>query len=99
MSPIWGRDDYSECKPPEEYLMSRFAHTAPDLDTIPPSVLAEIDAAFERAAEPVIDELELHFALGAVAGSVRCSLRDAEGNVVSRLSASQALALACGDVA
>jgi hypothetical protein len=75
--------------------MSRFAHTTPDLDTIPPCVLAEIDDAWERAS---MDELELHFALGAVAGSVRCSLRDADGNVVSRLSASEALALACGDV-
>ena len=79
--------------------MSRFTHTTPDPDSPPACVLAEIDAAWERASSPAMDELELHFALGSVAGSVRCSLRDAEGNVVSRLSASEALALACGDVA
>ena len=79
--------------------MFRFAHTAPVLDSPPACVLAEIDAAWERASAPVIDELELHFALGSVAGAVRCSLRDADGNVVSRLSPSEALALACGDVA
>ena len=62
-------------------------------------MLAEVDAAWERASEPLAGELELQFALGSVAGSLRCTLRDADGAVVSRLSATEALALACGDAA
>ena len=77
--------------------MSRFAHTNADTDSPPPCVLAEIDAAWERASEPLAGELELHFALGSVAGSLQCSLRDADGSIVGRLSAAEALALACGD--
>jgi hypothetical protein len=79
--------------------MSRFAHDhTPLLDSPPPCVLAEVDAAWERASEPLVDGLELHFALGSVAGSLRCSLRAEDGSIVAPLSACEALALACGDV-
>jgi hypothetical protein len=78
--------------------MSRFmqSHT-PLLDVPPQCVLDEVDAAWERASQPIAGELELHFALGSVAGSLRCSLRDGNGAVVSWLSPAEALALACGD--
>ena len=80
--------------------MSRFAHThTPLLESPPECVLAEVDAAWERASEPLAGELELHFSLSSVAGSLRFTLRDPEGAVVSRLSATEALALACGDAA
>ena len=77
--------------------MPRFtpAHTAP-LD-LPAEVLAEVDAAWERAHELVAGELELHFEV-SVSGRVRGELRAADGGeLVTRLSATEALALACGD--
>ena len=78
--------------------MSRFVHAAhtpaPDL---PEEVWAEVDAAWERAHDRFADELELHFEV-APSGRVRGELRAAEcGSLVTRLSASEALALACGD--
>lgn len=78
--------------------MSRFVHAHAPLLDLPEEVLAEVDAAFERAQDPVADELELHFDV-SVSGRVRGELRAAEsGELVSRLSASEALAVACGDV-
>jgi hypothetical protein len=80
--------------------MSRFAHAhTPLLDLPPAEVLAEVDAAWERAQEPFAGELELHFALGSVGGRVRCELRTEDGELWERISASEALALACGDAA
>ena len=78
--------------------MSRFApaHT-PLLDSPPECVLAEVDAAWERAQDLVAGELELHFSIGSVARALRCELRTVEGEVWERLTASEALALACGD--
>lgn len=78
--------------------MPRFVHAVhtPLLD-LPEEVLAEVDAAWERAHDPIADELELHFEV-SVSGRVRGELRAAEcGSLVTRLSASEALALACGD--
>jgi hypothetical protein len=77
--------------------MPRFVHADTDLLDLPAEVLAEVDAAWERAQEPVADELELHFEV-SVSGRVRGELRAAfDGALVSRLSASEALAIACGD--
>ena len=60
-------------------------------------MLADVDAAWERAQHPVADQLELHFEV-SVSGRVRGELRAADdGAFVSRLSASEALAIACGD--
>ena len=78
--------------------MSRFAHAhTPLLDSPPESVLAEVDAAWERAQDLVAGELELHFTLGAVGERLRCELRTVEGEAWERLTATEALALACGD--
>ena len=80
--------------------MSRFAHAhTPLLDSPPESVLAEVDAAWERAQDLVAGELELHFSLGAVARTLSCELRSADGSVREQVSATEALALACGDAA
>jgi hypothetical protein len=61
----------------------------------PPEVLEEIDVAWERAGGLLDAGIELHFDLGS--GAVRAELRTADGTVVERLSAAEALALACGD--
>ena len=63
----------------------------------PPEVLQQIDVAWERARELFASDLELHFEIDAPTGSVWAELRCADGSVVERLSASEAVALACGD--
>jgi hypothetical protein len=78
-------------------LSSRAAH---DLIAGPPShVLAEVDAAWERAQDLFAGELELHFAVDAFTRRVSGELRVAGGDVVERICAGEALAIACGDVA
>jgi hypothetical protein len=73
---------------------SRFAH---DIPASPPAhVLAEVDAAWERAQTLIGGELELHFAQG-LTGRVRAELRVPGGEAVQPLTAGEALALACGD--
>ena len=63
----------------------------------PPEVQAEIDAAWERAQALVDGAYELHF--DSDTGSHRAwgELQLPGGVPVLRLSASEALALACGD--
>jgi hypothetical protein len=64
----------------------------------PPEVLAEVDAAWERAQDLFADELELSFDLDSLTRRVTGSLRiPAGGPVWERLTASEALAIACGD--
>ena len=62
----------------------------------PPEVLDEIGAAWERAQEPLPDGLELHFASEPALGRAWGQLLHDDELVVS-LSASEAIALACGD--
>ena len=62
----------------------------------PPEVQRQLDVAWERARELFDSELELHFEVDATIGRVWAELRSADGSVVERLSASEALALACG---
>jgi hypothetical protein len=81
--------------------MSRFptaAVHAPLLDP-PAHVLAEVDAAWERSQDLFADELELHFAINTMTGRVRGELRVPGGEAWERLSATEALLLACGDAA
>jgi hypothetical protein len=61
----------------------------------PPEVLAEVDAAWERASAPLEGVYGLVFEVDA--GRVRGELRLPDGRVSERLTASQALLLACGD--
>jgi hypothetical protein len=64
----------------------------------PPEVLAEVDAAWERAQDLFADELELSFDVDSLTRRVTGSLRiPAGGPVWERLTASEALAIACGD--
>ena len=80
--------------------MPRFRPTTLDLPAgPPPEVLQQIDVAWERARELFDSSLELHFEVDAEIGRVWAELRAADGSLVERLSASEALALACGTAA
>jgi hypothetical protein len=79
--------------------MPRFSLAHDPLLDPPPHVLAEVDEAWERAQDLIAGELELHFLLssGAERRRVAGELRLADGAAVARLSATEALLLACGD--
>jgi hypothetical protein len=63
----------------------------------PPEVLAEIDAAWERAQELFNDEaLELHFEVDRRFGRAWAELRTADGTIAETLSACEAVDIACG---
>jgi hypothetical protein len=65
----------------------------------PPHVQAEVDLAWERAQDQVAGELELHFSLDDLTRRVAGELRTPAGELWERISAAEALAIACGDVA
>jgi hypothetical protein len=65
----------------------------------PPHVLAEVDTAWERAQDLFAGELELHFAADPFTRRISGELRVPGGEVWERISASEALAIACGDFA
>ena len=76
------------------------SHAAHDLLAgPPPHVLAEVDAAWERAQDLFAGELELHFAVESFTHRVSGELRVRGGEVWEHVSAGEALAIACGDVA
>jgi hypothetical protein len=78
--------------------MSRFPATTHELPAgPPPEVLQQLDVAWERARELFDSELELHFEVDAYLGHVWAELRAPDGSVIERLSASEALSIACGD--
>jgi hypothetical protein len=79
--------------------MHRFTHAHDPLLGPPAHVLAEVDAAWERSQDLSEGELELHFAQALMGGRVTGELRLADGSLVERISATEALALACGDAA
>ena len=80
--------------------MYRFAHVhTPLLDSPPPCVQAEVDAAWERSQDLIAGELELHFSVDSMARALCCELRSVDGSMCERVSATEALALACGDAA
>ena len=76
--------------------MSRFHADTDSLAGPPPEVLAEIDAAWERAQELFTTDLELHFEVDRSWGRVWAELRNPDGSVAETLSASEAVAIACG---
>ena len=63
----------------------------------PPEVLDEIAAAWERAQAPLLDEVELTFASEPALGRAWGELRLPDGELVTGISASEAIAIACGD--
>jgi len=79
--------------------MHRFTHAHDPLLGPPAHVLAEVDAAWERSQELSTGELELHFAQALMGGRVTGELRLPDGSLAERISATEALALACGDAA
>jgi hypothetical protein len=76
-------------------LMSR-SHADP-LHGPPPEVLSEVAEAWERAQEPLFEDLLLGFMSEPALGRAWGELRMADGTLVERISASEALAIACGD--
>jgi hypothetical protein len=81
------------------FLMSRSqpSHDLPPGP--PPEVLEEVAAAWERAQDFLVDDLELAFESEPALGRAWAELRLADGTVVERLSACEAVAIACGDTA
>jgi hypothetical protein len=77
-------------------LMSRSHKNLDFLNGPPPEVLDEIAEAWERAQAPLPDGLELSFASEPALGRAWGQLLH-DGEVVSSISASEALAIACGD--
>ena len=78
--------------------MPRFRATTYDLSAAPPpEVMAQIDVAWERARELFASDMELRFEVDRWSRRVWAELRLADGSVAERLSASDAVALACGD--
>ena len=65
----------------------------------PPHVQAAVDLAWERAQDLFAGELELHFSLDELTRRVAGELRTPAGEAWERISATEALAIACGDVA
>ena len=63
----------------------------------PPEVLHEIDLAWERAQDLFDSDLELHFEVDELFGGVFAELRSSDGSFSERLTASEALDIACGD--
>jgi hypothetical protein len=77
--------------------MLRFHATTHDLPSgPPPEVLQQIDVAWERARDLFASDLELHFEVDDLR-EVWAELRCSDGTVAERLTASEALALACGE--
>ena len=65
---------------------------------LPAEVLDEVAAAWERARAPLLASLELVFDSAPAARRAWGELRLADGTVLARLRASEAVALACGDM-
>ena len=78
--------------------MSRSHDSTPGLPAgPPPEVLDEIDAAWERAQQLVEGEFELHFEADELLHRAFGELRRPDGTLEQRLSATEAVAIACGD--
>jgi len=76
--------------------MPRFS--TDDLPAGPPQeVLAEVDAAWERARELFESGMDLQFEVDALVGRVSAELRTADGELSEFFTAGEALAFACGD--
>jgi flagellar protein FlaG len=62
----------------------------------PPEVLAEVDAAFERAHELASDNRELHFSTNQSSGRVVIQVRTLDGEVLRTIPPSEALDVMAG---
>ena len=83
-----------------EALMSRSHLMTHDLPAgPPPEVLDEIAAAWERAQEPLPEGLVLGFGREPALARAWGELRAADGTLVAGISATDVVAIACGDAA
>jgi hypothetical protein len=88
------------CSPVKDLRLMPSSHVDHDLFAgPPPHVQAAVDQAWERAQDLFAGELELHFSLDELTRRVAGELRTPDGGVWERISAREALAIACGDVA
>jgi hypothetical protein len=79
--------------------MPRF-YVAEDLPSSPPpEVLDEVFSAWERGREPLPESLALNFVSEPALGRAWGELRLDDGTFLASISASEALAIACGDAA
>ena len=80
--------------------MSRSRQLTHDLPAgPPPEVLEEVAAAWERAQRPLPDDLVLDLRSEPLLARAWGRLTTRDGEVVAPVSASEALAIACGDAA
>jgi hypothetical protein len=80
-----------------EALMTR-SHLSHDLPSgPPPEVLDEVFAAWERAQRPLAEGVELAFESEPALARAWAELRLDDGTVVAALSATESVAIACGD--
>jgi hypothetical protein len=78
--------------------MSRFHVTNDELPAgPPPEVLQQLDVAWERARELFASDVELHFKVDTFLHRVWAEVRMTDGSLVERLSAAEAISIACGD--
>jgi hypothetical protein len=63
----------------------------------PPEVLAEVDAAWRRAAELAASNRELHFSLDHESGRVSIEVRTLAGAVIETITPSRCLAVMAGE--
>ena len=63
----------------------------------PPEVLDEIATAWERAREPLPGSLDLCFVFEPALGRAWGELQMPDGGRLTRIAASEAIAIACGD--
>jgi hypothetical protein len=83
----------------ETFLMPRSYVTEDLPSSPPPEVLDEVFAAWERAQEPLPESLALHFVSEPALGRAWGELKLDDGTFLASISASEALAIACGDAA
>ena len=76
------------------------SYVAEDLPSSPPpEVLDDVFAAWERAQEPLPESLALNFVSEPALGRAWGELKLDDGTFLTSISASEALAIACGDAA
>jgi hypothetical protein len=86
--------------PPVEIALMIRSHDTDDfLSGPPPEVLDEVFAAWERSQAPLGGVLELGFASEPALGRAWGELRLTDGTFLTNVSATEALAIACGDAA
>ena len=83
----------------ETVLMPRSYVTEELPSSPPPEVLDEVFSAWERAQAPLPESLALNFVSEPALGRAWGELRLDDGTFLTSISASEALAIACGDAA